>query len=277
MLGRGLENRLCLTRKFWCSEARSVSYPILSAFQRYFGIRKGKDGSHLMKIYVPKHNYKYISRIEKRDFTPNREEDILQHFTPKLGDVVVDVGAHIGRYTIISSKLAGPNGTVIAIEADPDNFDLLNENIALNGLSNVLPINCAAYSKQIEITLYRQSSSSVYSSVITTRAPENHNYVKVPARTLDEILHLNGIRKVNWIKIDVEGAEFEVLKGAAQLLSKSDDLSILVEIHNILDSNHEKNIINFLHSLNLDIEFVRTYDNSIEKHVIFRKSKVAPA
>lgn len=269
-----------MSKKFWLSIGTSPLYYVLSALKRSFGRWKGKDGSHLMNIHVPNQNYKYVSIIEKGDFISNREEAVVQHFTPKQGDFVIDVGAHIGRYTLVSSKLVRPTGRVIAIEADPDSFDLLNQNIALNGLSNVLPINCAAYSQQTEITLYRPSPSSLYRGIITTRAEraifwlsEHQNYVKVCANTLDEILHLNGKRKINWIKIDVEGAEFEVLKGATQLLSESDELSILVEIHDILDRHHEKNIIDFLRSLNCEIKFVQSYDRTTEKHMIFLKSK----
>jgi FkbM family methyltransferase len=62
-----------------------------------------------------------------------RHEDvIIEYFRPKEGDMVVDIGAHIGRYTIIASKRVGANGKVIAIEANPSNFEMLKRNIQLN-------------------------------------------------------------------------------------------------------------------------------------------------
>ena len=75
------------------------------------------------------------------------EEEILEHFTPKEGDIVVDIGAAFGFYTILSSKMIGPKGKVIAIEPQPESFQMLNSNIKLNKLSNVKTLNCAIYSK----------------------------------------------------------------------------------------------------------------------------------
>ena len=88
------------------------------------------------------------------------EDEIIEHFTPKQGDIVVDIGAHMGRYTIISSKRVGTNGKVIAIEAHPGNFEMLNRNIKLNQLTNVIPLNYAVYSKETKIKLYLPDEES---------------------------------------------------------------------------------------------------------------------
>jgi hypothetical protein len=92
----------------------------------------GLDDSRfkLMKISVPKYNYKLYCRINTNDFT-TCENEIIEHFNPKQGDIAVDVGAHIGRYTIISSHLVGPNGKVVAIEANPEDYEMLKKNIQL--------------------------------------------------------------------------------------------------------------------------------------------------
>ena len=88
--------------------------------------------------------------------------------------------------------------------------------------------------------------------------------------TLDNILKQNGVSQVNWIKIDVEGAEFEVLKGSTETLS-CENISLLVEIHNIDDPSHYHNIVDFLKYHNYEIVFENRYDASGEGHVIFRK------
>jgi FkbM family methyltransferase len=82
------------------------------------------------------------------------EDLIMGYFRPKEGDVVVDVGAHIGHYTIIASKLVCPNGKVIAVEAHPHNFKMLQYNIWLNELTNVTAMNYAVYSKRARLELY---------------------------------------------------------------------------------------------------------------------------
>ncbi|MDQ3983880.1 MAG: FkbM family methyltransferase, partial [Thermoproteota archaeon] len=86
--------------------------------------------------------------------------------------------------------------------------------------------------------------------------------------TLDYFLQLKGITDVNWIKIDVEGAEFEVLKGATNVLSKSKDIALLIEVHG---PDNYRPILEFLRLYNFKIEFEKTYDGG-EKHIILRKS-----
>ncbi len=120
--------------------------------------------------------------------------------------------------------------------------------------------------------LYEQSASAKYNSIMLTRA-RTMNYVEVNTDTLDSILEQNRINHVNWIKIDVEGAEFEVLKGSTKTLS-SNDISLLVEIHNIDDPSHYDNILDFLKYHNYEITFENRYGSG-ESHVIFRKNNNA--
>jgi FkbM family methyltransferase len=265
LLGKQRRNKIHFLRKFWLDT--SPSYLLMVRLHRF--LHRNNDDVHLLKIQVPRHHYKYFCRIGKGDFLPGHEGYILTKFTPKEGDIVIDIGAHIGRYTITSSKQIGNTGKVVAIEADPDNFELLKRNIALNNLTNVLPLNYAVFSTRTRIKLYEQSASAKYNSVMLTRAAKTKNYVEVNADTLDSILKHNGINQVNWIKIDVEGAEFEVLKGSAETLSR-ENISLLVEVHNIKDPSHYRNIVDFLNHHNYEITFEQRYDSG-ESHIIFRK------
>jgi hypothetical protein len=89
-------------------------------------------------------------------------------------------------------------------------------------------------------------------------------------------LQSKGIKQedVNWIKIDVEGAEFEVLKGATNVLSKSKDIALLIEIHNLSDNiNLYRPILEFLNLYNFKIEFEMSHDGG-EKHIIVRKQQL---
>ncbi|MCC2648978.1 MAG: putative methyltransferase FkbM family, partial [Nitrososphaeraceae archaeon] len=189
---------------------------------------------------VPKYGYKAYCPINKNDLINMtiREDEIIELFTPKEGDVVIDIGAHIGRYTIIGAKRVGTNGKVVAIEANPSNFEMLNRNIKLNRLTNIISLNNAVYSKETKIKLY------------------------LPG---EELGH------TTYVKIDVEGAEFEVLKGATNVLSKSKDIALLIEIHNLSGgTNLYRPIIEFLNLYNFKIEFEKSHDGG-EKHIILRK------
>src|SRR5918997_4874038 len=94
------------------------------------------DNFLLIVFNVPKYNYRFFSRVTRKienflitdmyiSMTAH-EEDILENFSPMTGDTVIDVGAAFGFYTIISSKRVGLGGKVIAIEAQPDIYEMLN-------------------------------------------------------------------------------------------------------------------------------------------------------
>ena len=234
---------------------------------------------------MSKYNYHFYCRDNNDDFNmmTAHEYDIIEHnFTPKDGDIVIDVGAHIGPYTLKASKRVGSNGRIIAIEADPENFDILKRNIQLNKLTNVIALNYAAYSKEDKIRLYLlkvdKSSYTKYNTVMIDRAEyyNEKSFVEVEANTLDYLLQSNGIpvEQVNWIKIDVEGAEFDVLKGAKNILSKSTNISLLIEIHNLTTHNTTlyEPIKELLHSYNFKIEFENVVYTG-ERHIVARKQQ----
>jgi FkbM family methyltransferase len=232
----------------------------------------------LLEIAVPRHDYRIHCPLNKEDFIvmTKHEEDIIELFHPSRGDIVIDIGAHMGRYTIPSSKYAGPNGKVIAIEAHPYNFKMLERNISLNRLTNVTAIKCALYSKREKVKLYLPDEKqgytmhhSVMSNYLITKYSEKmeQNYIEVQAYPLDELIRTTDVKQVNWIKIDVEGAEYEVLKGAEDILTASRRISILVEIHG---KDTYEPTMKLLKSNSFEIEFEKTYDNG-EKHVLARK------
>ncbi|HZB98755.1 MAG TPA: FkbM family methyltransferase [Nitrososphaeraceae archaeon] len=230
--------------------------------------------STLLKFKVPKYDYEFYCRINKDDFKimTIHEDDIITRFTPKEGDIVIDIGAHIGLYTIISSKRVGAQGKVVAIEADPENFEMLNSNIKLNQLTNVIPLNYAAFSKETKIKLYLPAGDifTKYNTIMSNWVwvkPED-KFVEVNADTLDNLLQQIRIKQVNWIKIDVEGAEFEVLKGAHNLLLNSKNIVLLMEVHGS-PNDYRLKLEEFIRSYNLKIEFEKIYENN--GYIIVRK------
>jgi FkbM family methyltransferase len=236
----------------------------------------------LLKLSVPKYNYKVYCPANKDDYQNMtiREDELLEHFNPKEGDVVVDIGAHIGRYTLIGSKRVGPKGKVVAIEAHPSVLKMLNKNIKLNHLTNVTTLNYAVFSEETKIKLYdhsKQVGATIYNTVMAGRVRDQDVFVEVNANTLDNILQQNGINAedVNWLKIDVEGAELEVLRGAANVLSKSKNITMFVEIHNVdsKSKNFYTTIMELLGYYNFKIELELSYKSG-EKHVILGKHLV---
>jgi FkbM family methyltransferase len=258
--------------------------PSLSSLRYVYKARTilGLTNIPLIKISVPKYGYRFFCpiNVNKDDFINMtiREEEIIQHFQPCRGDIVVDIGAHIGRYALIASKRVGENGRVVAIEANPDNFQMLNSNVELNQLTNVKSLNCAVYSQETKIKLYlagERTGQTIYNTIMVERANEGREkFVEINANTLDYLLQLQSISEVNWIKIDVEGAEYEVLRGATSIISHSKDISLLIEVHNLSGSNTTlyEPIVEFLKKYNFKIDFEKTYDGG-EKHLIARKQQ----
>ena len=258
---------------------------------KYIGINIKKNLKlHKFKMLKYNYDFEFYCRNNNDDIlmmTTHEYDNIERNFTPKEGDIVIDVGAHIGPYALKASKRVGLNGKVIAIEADPENFDILNRNIQLNKLTNVIALNYAAYSKEDKIRLYLlkvdKSSYTKYNTIMIDRAQyyneknfDEKNFVEVKANTLDYLLQSIGIKheQVNWIKIDVEGAEYDVLKGAKNILSKSKDISLLIEIHNLIKHNTTlyEPIKEFLNSYNFKIEYENVVDTG-ERHIIARKQQ----
>ena len=148
-------------------------------------------------------------------------EPYLKHNFKKLikpGDVVFDIGANIGFHTLYFAELVGNAGKVYAIEPIDINFKALTANLALNPFTNIIPVNKAFGNKTESINIHinvEQTNPGAFS--ITAEGPKNTiiNCIKG-----DEYVKEFGIEKVDVLKIDVEGFEFEVLKGLSTTINK---------------------------------------------------------
>ncbi|MES4787568.1 MAG: hypothetical protein C4294_19235 [Nitrospiraceae bacterium] len=138
----------------------------------------------------------------------------------KPGDVCIDVGAHIGVYTIPLARIVGSDGLVVAVEPSPLK-QVLSLNIRLNKLQNVVIIGKAAYSERKLLNLYFNPLKTGISSLNKNWMEESSAIsLRVEAIPLDELWTEIGYRPkcVKLLKVDVEGAEVEVLRGARNTL-----------------------------------------------------------
>lgn len=158
-----------------------------------------------------------------------RHELPLRHYFEEFREGnFVDIGAHVGKYTVQVARQLQHKGRVISIEAHPQNFEPLVNNIKLNKLSNVTALDVACWCKNDKVRLYRDSSSTATSAYSAVRKFQG-NYISVDARKLDDILKELKIDSVELMKIDVEGVEAEVLKGAEKLLEGGKISKIIFE------------------------------------------------
>ena len=166
--------------------------------------------------------------------SPDFEPDVRTIFQPKPNDIVIDVGAHIGLYTIIAGRTVGPNGKVVSIEPDTSNLIVLKKNVAINKLKNtiVLPIalGCTDGTKEFYAGIM-PTGSSFYPK--PTRALFKVRETKeITTVTLDKLLEELKIGDVDWIKIDVENADLDVLRGGESFLRNSKNAKIIIEVSN---------------------------------------------
>ena len=151
-----------------------------------------------------------------------------QHVTN--GMAIVDVGAHVGYFTLIAAKLVGSSGQVFAFEPDPINSGLLMKNIELNGYANIEVTTSALSSKSGNSTLYRTSLDSGRHSLYRHDIPVVET-VEVETTTLDEFLESRNWPAIGLVKMDVEGSEPEVLAGMKRLLERSENIKLILEFN----------------------------------------------
>lgn len=150
--------------------------------------------------------------------------------TVKPGMVVVDIGAHVGYYTLLAANKAGPTGKVFAFEPEQGNHAILLKNIGMNGYDNVVATRMAVSDRTGNTTLYITALDSGRHSVYHHGLPERGS-ATVETTTLDAFLESEEWPRIDLIKIDVEGAEVAVLDGMSQLMGESPDLKMIVEFN----------------------------------------------
>lgn len=134
----------------------------------------------------------------------------------KPGDVVVDIGANIGVFTVLAALAVGPKGRVIAVEPNGETADRLERNLALNGLHNVTVHRAAVTGTSRPVTLHK-GDAAIFSSILDDvdgRRTSGQSEI-VPGLPLADILTQAGIERVDLLKIDCEGGEYEIFDHAA--------------------------------------------------------------
>ena len=217
-------------------------YRTFRIFERYSGI---------INLY----GFKFEFRKNTSDVLhvlPYYEPETEKYLLSRKGKIFIDIGAHIGRYSILLSKNFDK---IISIEADPYNYSQLVRNIVLNNLDNkIIPINVALSDKIGLIKLYIDDKNEGGNSIIE----EKNKYRLVLSFPLDYIIQILNIdpKDIDLIKIDVEGAEYFVLKGMEKIL-KEGNSKIVIEIRD--NDKYKDETIKLLSNFGYKIE--RKLDN----------------
>lgn len=140
----------------------------------------------------------------------------LHAYTPRAGDVVVDIGAGFGNDALLFSRAVGPTGKVVAIEAHPDSFRRLEKTCKWSGLDNVVAINCAVAESEGEagITGEADAVGNAIGGFSDMRAPIH----KVRMHRFDDIAREIGLDRIDFLKVNIEGAERPAFLGMKESL-----------------------------------------------------------
>lgn len=171
----------------------------------------------------------------------------------KKGDVAIDVGAGFGINAIIYSKEVGDEGKVISIEPAEDNLMCLKKNIELNKVKNVTVIQKGLWNKKDRLKFYLNPVPGGHSLV--TDKDDAIRITEVGVDTLDNILTALGVDRVNFIKMDIEGAEIEALRGMEETLGNNDVKLAIASYHKVDGQPTCKTIIPMMRKMGFNSHF----------------------
>jgi FkbM family methyltransferase len=182
---------------------------------------------------------------------------LRSHLSP--GDVAVDVGANIGSYTTFLADVVGPTGRVVAFEPAEENLENLVR--VCGRLGQVEVVQAAVGNATGELTLYRSDVMNVDHQ--TYDSGEGRSAVKVPSYRLDDFFPAG--TKVDLIKMDIQGFEYQALQGMRRLLEESPNIAVLMEYwpYGLMKAGTDPaEAIGFLESLGFKLTFFGDLENA---------------
>lgn len=170
--------------------------------------------------------YPLIGKVQTREIESGYAnlyaDDEYRRSMIRRGMVVADVGAYIGLYTCMAAAIVGDSGKVLAFEPDPINHERLLNNVIINDFKNVSIVQCALAEVPGNAKLYIKHHGTVSSLAGEGKC------VNVSVDTLDSIVSQMEIKKMDLIKIDVEGFEMQVLRGAENTIKENPDIKMVI-------------------------------------------------
>jgi FkbM family methyltransferase len=184
-------------------------------------------GDHLVSTLPGGERIRVAARYRQLAWNP--EEYRAFRETVRPGSVVLDVGANVGCYTLLFATWSGPAGRVFAFEPAPASQAGLRRHLALNDLGDRVDVVAAAVSSSVGFARFRTDGTSGANALAPLNAGASTATIDVETTTLDAFCATRQLRP-DVVKIDVEGAELDVLKGARQVLA-SHAVQAFLELH----------------------------------------------
>jgi FkbM family methyltransferase len=189
----------------------------------------------------------------------------------KNSKIFVDIGANIGFYSLLSAKTMNDKGVVYSFEPERINYELLTNNIALNNFTSILPICKAVSNNTGSVKFYtdklESGGHSLFQDAVQFGKKSLFDNTIVDAIKLDDFF--GGNQKIDLMKIDVQGAEYNVLSGARKVIRNNDAIKIILEFcpYNLIQPGVTPQLCwDALTSLGLKYKYcIHSNDNKLEK------------
>ena len=203
--------------------------------KQFIIVAKINECKMVLDLYKPTQreiycSYKYEKKITNLVFKALKKDDVF-----------IDVGAHVGYYSLLSAKIVGAKGKILCFEPNNDNFKILNENISLNKFNQIKYFEIGLSDYNGEAQFYINPFNDGGSSLTKFTYPELE-LVTIKVAKLDTLIKDIALNKIDLIKIDVEGHQMKTLKGMEYTLQKFHP-KIIVEFN---DAVSREELINYL-------------------------------
>lgn len=200
-----------------------------------------------ISLKQPKVQFKVRSAMDIWSIKETFLDKFYERFGTAIGPdwTILDIGGGIGDFSIYAAKLH-PKTTIYAYEPTPESFKLLEENLQINDIHNVVPYNKAIWSKDGKLILDTSVGEPIQyqSKQIENRSKVNSSAIDIESISLENALNSTGLAICNLLKIDCEGAEYEILFNTPdETLERVE--RIVMEYHDNSSGNHQQ-IFNFL-------------------------------
>jgi len=183
---------------------KEIAYKALDTLTPGTGIQKEIGGE---KVRFPARWSRYYeTEYEPETFT------FFRHYLKK-GDTVLDIGAHIGLFAVVTARLVGSGGKVYAFEPTPFTRDVLSEVVCLNGLADTVEVRSEAVSASSGETVFFETGDVISNANSLVKTDRSRKEIPVKLISVDDFIAEKGV-KADCLKIDVEGVELDVLRGA---------------------------------------------------------------
>jgi FkbM family methyltransferase len=247
----------------WQREPADVRW-MRTCLQRW-PLQRGKG--ILMRLFGPRlRNRNFLMEIEPDIFVPAElndymfvwcfmhgyDKDRTHQFSRSLiypGDTVMDIGANVGFWVMGATRQVGAMGHVHAFEPVPDNYSRLKRNLALNGFDRVHCQQVALADECGHATFFASINGNSGMGSLAKQEGAKHA-LEVTLTTLDHYCDKHSLRRVDFLKVDVEGAELQVFRGASHLLAMPEAPAIMFEVNKPLAASFgasSSDVIQYLH------------------------------